>query len=352
MMARGVPVTPAVQRFFEQVSGAYQTSPLEVILGVLLVMALLASLVVHAVVRSGRDRSRQIALSRRLLAEKTEQLGLTQSHRHLLGRMQRYLKDETQVHLLVTDEIAFNAAAAKVREHDEASAQSVAALRVTLGFHGRRTKRAPRSSAMIPAGDSVMIVRNRYRQPIKARVLAPHPEAFRARLMDHRGQLPAGSAVDVYYHSNAGVFTFNATVLTGDAHEVRLTHAEELTRYQNRRYYRRRLQIPVHLYPFDRDITLRTTSLDIGGGGASLANPDGYFNVGDELELRFECGTAEIRVSGTVVRISDTGKTLHVNYEHIRDSIRDRIYRAIFRPPEDELAAMARARRQGANVIE
>ena len=345
-------MTPAVERFFEQVSSAYHTSPLEVIVGVVLVMSLVAGLVAYTVVRTGRDRRRQIALAKRLFDEKAGQLGLTPGQRHLLARMQHYLRDETRIHLLVTDEIAFNSVAAKVREHGEAAAQSIAALRVTLGFRGRRSERAPRSSAMIPAGSTVMIVRNRYRQPIKARALAPQPEAFRARIMEHGGKLPAGSGVDVYYHSSAGVFMFNATVLACDAHEVRLTHSEELTRYQNRRYYRRRIQIPVRLYPFDRDVALDTTSLDVGGGGASLLNPDGYFKAGDELELRFECGGAEIRVTGTVVRVSDSGRTVHVNYEHIRDSIRDRIYRGIFRPPEDELVAMARARRQGAKTSE
>ncbi len=345
-------MTPAVERFFEQISNAYQTSPFEVILGVLLATILVAGLVAYTVVHSKRDRNRQIALAKRLFDEKAEELGLTPSHRHLLERMQHYLKDETQIHLLVTDGIAFNSAAAKVREQGEASAQSIAALRVTLGLSGKRSARAPRSSAMIPAGSTVMLARNRYREPIKARVLAPQPEAFRARIVEHGKRLPAGSGVDVYYQSSAGVFTFHATVLAGEPYEVRLTHAEDLKRYQNRRYYRRQIELPVHLYPFDRDIALVATSLDIGGGGASLVNPDGYFKAGDELELRFDCGTAEIRITGTVVRVSDSGKTLHVNYEHIRDSIRDRIYRGIFRPPKDELLAMEQARRQGANTSE
>ena len=345
-------MTPAVERFFQQISSAYQTSPFEVFLGALLTMSLVTGLIAYTVVHTKRDRSRQVALAKRLFDEKAEELGLTPSHRHLLGRMQHYLRDETRVHLLVTDEIAFNSAAAKVREHGEATAQSIAALRVALGLSGRRSESAPRSSAMIPAGSTVMLARNRYRQPIKARVLAAQPEAFRARIVEEGKRLPPGSGVDVYYQSSAGVFTFHATVLSGETQEVRLTHSEDLTRYQNRRYYRRQFEIPVHLYPFDRDITLITTSLDIGGGGASLVNPDGYFRAGDELELRFDCGTGEIRITGTVVRVTNSGKTLHVNYEHIRDTIRDRIYRGIFKPPGDELLAMEQARRQGANTSE
>jgi len=125
-----------------------------------------------------------------------------------------------------------------------------------------------------------------------------------------------------------------------------------LKRYQKRRYYRKQIALPVHVYPFDSDTPLLSKSRDIGGGGASLLNPEGHFKVGDDIELRFKPDDAEIRVTGTVVRVSDSGRTIHVNYEHIRDSLRDRIYNAIFKPPKDELDEMRRRTGQGAKTSE
>lgn len=340
-------MTPAVQRFFDQVSSAYQTSPFEVILAFLLIFGLITGLAVYAAVGGKRSRRRQIAVARKLFEEKANELRLTPSQRELLERMRHYLRDDTRIHLLVTDEIAFSSAAAKLRENDEAGAQSIAALRVTLGFHGGPKDRAPRSSAAIPAGATVLIARNRYRRPVRAEVLAPQPEAFRVRVTEQGARLPAGAGVDVYYQSNAGVFTFRSTVLGEERGEARLAHSEDLKRYQKRRYYRRRIEIPVRLYPFDTDTELLSKSRDIGGGGASLLNPDGHFKVGDELELRFRADELEIRITGSVVRVSDSGRTIHVNYEHIRDSVRDRIYQAIFKPPADEVEAMEREKRQG-----
>jgi hypothetical protein len=341
-------VTSALQRFFEQVSSAYQTSPFEVLLVVFLLLLLIAGLVGYAVYWSRRERRHQIALSERLFEEKASERSLGPSQRDLLQKMRRYLKDDAQVHHLVTDEVAFNSAAARLREDGEANAQSIAALRVTLGFHDGSGDRAPRSSTAIPQGATVLIARNRYRRPVKARVLTPQPNAFRVRLVEQGARMPPGAGVDVFYQSSAGVFTFHTTVLAEHTQEIRLSHSEDLKRYQKRRYYRRRVEIPVHLYPFDSEKPLLSKSRDIGGGGASLLNPDGHFKVGDELELRFKPDGVEIRITGTVVRVSDNGRTIHVNYEHIRDSVRDRIYNAIFKPPKDEQEAMERGRTRAA----
>ncbi|MFW6289226.1 MAG: PilZ domain-containing protein [Spirochaetota bacterium] len=345
-------MTPAVERFFDQISSAYRTSPFEVILVFLLIAGLIGALAGYAIFWSRRERRRQIELAQRLFEEKTTELGLSPSQLDLLDRMRHYLRDESQVHQLVTDEIAFNSAAAKIRERGEATANSIAALRVTIGFVGDRKDRSPRSSVTIPEGATVLIARNRYRKPTKARVLPPEPGAFRVRLLEEGARLPAGAGVDVFFQSSAGVFTFHTTILGEDGREARMSHSEDLKRYQKRRYYRKRIELPVHVYPFDSDTPLLSKSREIGGGGASLLNPEGHFKVGDDLELRFKPADSEIRVTGTVVRVSDSGRTIHVNYEHIRDSLRDRIYHAIFKPPKDELDEMRRRSGQGAKTSE
>ena len=58
------------------------------------------------------------------------------------------------------------------------------------------------------------------------------------------------------------------------------------------------------------------------------------------LHYRFTPGNEEIKLTASVMRLSDGGKIMHVNYEHIRDGLRDKIYSAIFRPPKDEQDAM------------
>ncbi|MCK4514343.1 MAG: hypothetical protein KAU31_03745, partial [Spirochaetaceae bacterium] len=68
-----------------------------------------------------------------------------------------------------------------------------------------------------------------------------------------------------------------------------------------------------------------------------------HFKEGDDLELRFTPDNEEIKLTATVMRLSKDGAVMHVNYEHIRNGLRDKIYSAIFRPPKDEQEAMEQA---------
>lgn len=335
-------MTPGVQRFFEQVAEAYRASPLEILGVVLFTLILLGGLITYAVVWGRREKKHKTELARQLYEQKSRELKLSADQHALLRRMARYLKDPTNTYQLLSDEVTFNAAASQLRENEEATAQSIAALRIALGFQSGRPGRALHSSAQIPEGSTVLVVRNRYKKPVKTKVLAPKPDSLELRIVDEGSRLPAGAAVDVYFQNSAGVFTFRSTVLGENGQFAKLSHSEQIKKYQKRRYFRRKIDLPVHIYPFDSDKPVLSRFRDIGGGGASIVNPDRRFKEGDELEMRFTPDDAEITLTGTVMRVSEGGGVIHVNYEHIRDSLRDRIYSAIFRPPKDEQEAMER----------
>ncbi len=66
--------------------------------------------------------------------------------------------------------------------------------------------------------------------------------------------------------------------------------------------------------------------LDLGGGGASITNPDLRFRPGDDIEIMFRPGTeAPIELVGEVIRLSDAGKVMHVSFGPVREAMRDRI---------------------------
>lgn len=330
--------------FVSSIHDAFTASPLASAIVVAMSVGLITLLVVYATSSTRRERREKTRLARRLFEERAGQLKITREQRALLERMARYLKDPTEIHRVVTDEVSFNAAAHRIREREGIEAQVIASLRIALGYTMEGGDRSPHSSASIPEGATVLIARNKYRRPSKAKVLAPNAESFDVTMADEDARMPPGAAVDVYFQSNAGVFTFHTTVLHERGTRISLAHSEELKKYQKRKYYRKRVDLAVRVYPFDEDIVLMSRFREVGGGGASLMNPEKHFHVGDNVELRFKPeGSDEIRVTGTIVRVSDSGKVLHVNYEHIRDGLRDRIYHAIFRPPKDERDAMKRA---------
>ena len=153
-------MTPGVKRFFEQVADAYTSSPLEIFGLVLILLVLVGGLIIYAVVWSRREKRHQTELARRLYDEKSRELKLTPSQHELLKQMSHYLRNPINVYQLLTDEIAFNSCALQLRENDEATPQSIASLRIALGFQSSRSDRAPKSSTQIPAGATVLVVRN------------------------------------------------------------------------------------------------------------------------------------------------------------------------------------------------
>jgi hypothetical protein len=330
-------VSQQAQQFWQRIAQAYQPTPLEAFLFVALLSLLVGGLIFYTVHRSRKERQRHVALSQRLFEEKIAERKLSPSQVELLREMSRFLRDQTQIHQLVTDEIAFNAAVTKLREEEQVGPQAIAALRVKLDFQANREHRMPRSSATIPEGTAVMIARNKYRRPARARVLPPTPDAFRVKLLEEGTRLPAGAAVDVFYQSSAGVYTFRTTVLSESPEGAALSHSEELRRYQNRQYYRRKLRIPVQIERLSDGEHILSTFHDIGGGGASVSNAEGKLKNGDEVELRFRPDNELLTLTARVVRVSDAGRTAHLNYEHIREPLRDKIYRAIFKPAADEV---------------
>ncbi|MFP4376334.1 MAG: PilZ domain-containing protein [Spirochaetales bacterium] len=337
-------MSPEAQRFWQQIAEAYQPSALELTVFTLLLALLIGGLVSYTIHRSRRERRHQIELSERLFAETVSQRDLTPSQVDILRQMQQYLRDRTQIHQLVSDEFAFNAAASRLREESDISPQVIAALRVKLNFHADRTHRAPRSSAAIPEGATVLVARNRYRKPFRCRVLQPLPEAFRLEIVDTENRLPPGAGVDVFFQSSAGVFTFHTTVLSESEGIAELSHSEEVRRYQKRRFYRRKLHIPVRVELVDDGECVRSTLHEVGGGGASLLNPENKLRVGQDITLIFAPADEELRIKAHVVRLSDGGRTVHVNYEQIKEPLRDKIYHAIFQPPEDERDQTSRGR--------
>jgi c-di-GMP-binding flagellar brake protein YcgR len=186
-------------------------------------------------------------------------------------------------------------------------------------------------------------------------VLPPLPESFRLEILDTENRLPPGAGVDVFYQSSAGVFTFHTTVLAESEGVASLSHSEEVRRYQKRRFYRRRLHIPVRISVDEDEECIRSTFHEIGGGGASLHNPEHQLKVGQDVTLNFAPADEELSVNAHIVRLSDGGRTAHVNYEQIKEPLRDKIYRAIFQPPEDEQENTSRDEPnhpRGSNVTE
>jgi hypothetical protein len=102
--------------------------------------------------------------------------------------------------------------------------------------------------------------------------------------------------------------------------------ARRLASRRRRRYVRRKVRLSV-LVARDPDAAdpRPTTLLDLGGGGASFRNPWEMLRRGDIIHMSFPPPARGPTVTASVVRVSRRGTTIHVKFEFLSESTRDRI---------------------------
>jgi len=323
----------AVADFFREVSRAYQANPWQLTVLITSIVAVVLFLVFYARRQLQREREERARRAASAYEDRARQLNLNPSWEAVISRMALYLKNPVDKYVLLENEAVFSSCAAKLLEHESVSSDTIAGLRVALGFRRMENQHA-RSTAGIPEHSTIFIRRTQHETPIKGTVLEPQASSFRVSLPEGTRHFVTGSSVEVFYQNNTGIFRVATTVQKMEGTTLYLRHSEYLTHQQKRKYFRRKMKLPVYVCPYDSDEKEELTySLDLGGGGASLENPHRTFNVGDAVEITFPTDRGDrLRVMSKVVRLSEEGDIMHVTYVSIRESVRDRIYSTIFRP--------------------
>jgi hypothetical protein len=332
-----------VSEFLDSIARGFVTSPLQYVLFGAIILLVVVGLLVAYRVQRGRARRQEGRLELERFERLAGKLGLGGPEREALdrlagGQLARKLR-------LLTSPAAFNLAVARL----EAAApgapaeSSLAELRLKLGFQARNPERAPSASSELPEGLPVLLLWSfagaRYRlaaevgaQEAEALVLACPPDAA----------MPApGSPVTVVFQNRAGVFSLRTRVRAAAAASgglrpaaggvLRLDQVEKLQRTQRRRYYRRRLRLPVQVQLREGEPPLASQLLDLGGDGASLVNPRRSLAAGDLAELAFHVGDESFRLTAEVLRVSRDGQVLHVRFHGLHDADRDRLLGTLFR---------------------
>ncbi|WP_455383027.1 PilZ domain-containing protein [Salinispira pacifica] len=322
----------ALNDIIEGIQRAFHPSPLQIALVVAAAALLVAGFTAYYLLEKSRQRRvehRHAAETYRALRDRHH---LTPSEEDLVERMALCLKTPEKKYLLLSNQGLFNACAHRLIREGEIPEAGVAALRVKLGFFGEGPDISPTSTASIPNGSAVVL---RYRgNAYRGRVLEPQTSSLRLRV--DFGKQPAvffpGSPVDLVYQNRRGTFTFRTSVQKQERLFLFLAHSEEVQRAQRREHYRRKVNLPVFIKATgSEDRPQKSRFIDLGGGGASLQNPGAQFRKGDEIDLSFHPDSEDrLSLTAHVVRTSHAGNVLHVDFGHLRESVRDRIYRVLF----------------------
>jgi len=387
-------------------AAGFETPLIEIIATFVVIAGVILAFTVYSVRKHRHaERLRQAEEDTRY-RELVQRYALSRSDEEVISVLAKYLRRNTAAYLLLQSQGLFNQAAALALADQGVAPGTLSSLRVRLGFTGRLLGAQPHSSVDIPPGAAVVLELRRSRE-IPATVLTAATDTLRVALQSEpaAGEIGAGDGavreptpvvseprltpgrtVRVVYQNEAGVFAFESAVLKREGGELSLQHSEDIVSIQKRDHYRKKIRLPVSVSnALSDEEPVPSEFLDIGGGGASLYNPDKRFQPGDSIFLTFPAagegsfrgggafrgegaagGGGAIRGEGaaggdeasggdaqfggtlqsgrgerprpldlvaTVLRTSRGGRVIHVRYGNIRESDRDRVYRLLFQPP-------------------
>ena len=338
-----------LSNFFDNISSGFQQSRLEILITVFLVLAFVVFLLYVYRAQKNRAHKEQTQKYRARYEQGVRKFGLGPAEQHIIALLAPFLNSPEKEYLLLYNQSTFNTCVHRLRHstrHEHISEAALSALRVRLSFTAQDPEQVPSSSAELPAGMMVLVVsaakRGQNSLKISGIVLQCTSQSLIISPMDTRAESikPAsGRPVKVFFQNRAGVFTFESHIQASPENTIHLAHSERIKRSQRRKYYRRRLSLPVYVRPAgSQSKPIKSVILDLGGGGASLRNPGEQFVPGDDLELILNpagggtpARAGRINLTAEVVRVSRKAQVLHVRFDGLQESTRDRIIGALFK---------------------
>lgn len=327
-----------LNQFFKNVSAGFAATPEQILLFFGILAVILLFFVFFYIIQRRRVYRKLATRSAKVYKELIGRHNLSGSEVNLIERMAEFLPPEKKKYLLLTNQHLFTLCAAKLQAVEWISEPLLASLRLKLGFPAAGPEEIPSSSVELPPGRPVLVAAPG-RRGVPGRISSRDSRGVTIELEGERPVLSSGTAVRIYFKNHTGIFSFSSSIVSAGGNVVTALHSEAIKRYQRRSYYRRKVFLSVFVRSLhSRAKPYRTTLLDLGGGGASLGNPRRLFTAGNVLELTLSSSASNFRVPARVVRTSKHASVLHVQFESIPESVRDRIigslYRGIERPSD------------------
>ncbi|MFW6215464.1 MAG: PilZ domain-containing protein [Alkalispirochaetaceae bacterium] len=314
------------------VSG-FSSTPVEVTFAIAFILFFVLALSIYSFRSLRLERERRALENARLYREHLDARDLSGLDRDALERLIRHLPPSVPAYRIFEEQGVFNRAAGHALESGSLERAEVTTLRVKLGLTGTMVGSRPRSSTEIPVG-RVVELHGRLGRGLECTVLPPTSGAFRLQAPATGLLPPTGSRVSVVYPGSSGLFSFASHLLRRQGRVLELEHSEELSARQRRDHARRPAEVTVLVEELaGSHDPWSTLSCELGGGGATLVNPEGRFRAGSELLLTLCLGELErLEVRGRVIRTSgEGGELMHLRWVGLSEAERDRIYRFLFR---------------------
>lgn len=323
--------TQNVSDLLRSISRGFIQSPEQRILFIVVLAAFVLLIVLVYFLQELRAKARHMRNATEVYDHLTRQLGLSRSERAMADRLAGCCKPPDKKYLVLLSSHTFDACAEKLREREEIPEMALMALRLKLDFSARRPEDIPASSSELPRGMRVILTQ-KGKPTMRAWVSRQDPEALVAAV-DEGSVLPErGIPLTLYFQNQSGVFAFLTHARKISGRDAYLDHSETIKRSQRRRYYRRTVQLSASfVLENNPERQLTTTILDLSGGGARIENPGIPVKPGDRVILGLRAGAEHITMAARVVRKSHGDEVLHLQFEGLSETVRDRLIGLVFR---------------------
>ena len=319
-----------LRAYFDSIARDFQTTPQQMMVFALILMAALTALVLLAWYQVRLVRAGRRVASARKAAALAASAKLTARQAELVASLTALLRNpREQAHLLLSNVAVYDRAAGALLATAPQRQREVASLRVKLQLGRAHPEQRVVSSADLAPGQRVMLLQPTVRA--RARVTAAAAEALKIRLerQEQQAAPTIGAAAQLVLARQSGIYQFRTTVLAVDDTEVSIAHSETVRRAQQRAHFRRSMSIAVGVRRrtgAEDANWARVRLLDLGGNGASVANAG--LNAGDGVSLRIP-DRPPLQMEANVVRTSRRGRVAHLQFADVRENDRDRVYRLI-----------------------
>jgi hypothetical protein len=319
-----------IVQFLNALAEGFVQTRLEILLLFVFITVLLLVFVLYFVLQKRAADRDSADRAREMLEHRLSELELSEPQIELLGRMAGFLDKGLPEHLLLVNRHVFDTCARRMLHAGAASPAEINALSLSIGFRITRPDEIPASSSELPEGSPVFL-KTRSGKGLRGTLVAQAPGFMTVELDPGAIPPPGSAAATVYFHNSAGIFSFPTRVVQPLEGAVQLEHSGDIERFQRRKYYRLRERLQVFVKPCSARVRPgESVLLDLGGGGASLMNPRGLLKVGDLLELSFSPRMEKLTLVARVVRVSRNRKVLHVRFESLSETERNRIMSYLF----------------------
>jgi hypothetical protein len=264
-------------------------------------------------------------------------LGLTRSELQLADRISAFYRPPEKRYMVLVEELEFEDCVLRAGERATLEEITLSALRLKLDFGAGKPSEIPASSSVLAAGTPLIMVQ-KGRSSIRGKVGEREEGALRVSLGPGVEPPTLGVPISVYFNTPAGMFVFATFARQLVDTDIYLDHSEVIRPTQRRKHYRKSIKLPVYIMLRDKlEEPIRSSIVDLSGGGASLRNPDMNVSPGDDLALSFSPGGERFTVPARVVRLSTDGRIIHVQFQRLSEAARDRLIGSLFKAKEQSV---------------